>query len=238
MLSSLSLGWFAVRFVISPRAQNYGSSLVGPRAPCWHPAAGLWWPPAPHKECGAVSVRHRSYGAYRLRLCVPARMLEHKLAAVSAEFSQPAETQDPTRRRSLYSWLTDPSKRKRLASLGTAGALSYLYVKVLKHMVLSSITWYLVAARTGLPPLQRWPTFLSIYASLYLAASPLQPAKFALVVALTPVTDKLAHRLSARLKVSKNNAFGLVLLAGGVLGGALWAMALSLAGLLAGVAAW
>ena len=36
---------------------------------------------------------------------------------------------------------TDPEKRKRVASMGAAGALSYLSVKILKHMTLTTLAW-------------------------------------------------------------------------------------------------
>jgi len=153
-----------------------------------------------------------------------------------SESSLPPATPPP--RQGLASWLTDPKKREKLAAFGTAGMISYWAVKVFKHMIMSSLAWYLTSVRTGALPTTRWPTFVSVYASLYLAATPLQPVKFALVAAMTPATDRFAAGLGGRMGISKGKAFLVLLLAGSTVAAAAWAAAVMLAGFLAGVPIW
>lgn len=116
--------------------------------------------------------------------------------------------------------------------------LSYLFFKALKHMTLSSIAWYFIAIRTGEPPTKHWAAFLSAYGTLYVASAPLQPAKFALVAALTPAVDRTAASACRRLGVSKSVAVAVLVASGVVVGSVLWALLISLAGLLAGVPLW
>lgn len=137
--------------------------------------------------------------------------------------------------RGWRAWLIDPERRKRVTTMGTAGALSYLLVKVLKHVALTSVAWYLVALRTGHSPRQHWPTFLSAYASLYVTIYPLQPAKYALVLALAPAARRVIDRVRVWLRVSRGRAVALVLAWGAIVIAALWALMISMAGLLAGV---
>mmetsp|Transcript_25413 Transcript_25413/g.38612 ORF Transcript_25413/g.38612 Transcript_25413/m.38612 type:complete len:239 (+) Transcript_25413:77-793(+) len=137
--------------------------------------------------------------------------------------------------RFLPAWMTDPERRAKLTSMGAAGALSYLALKVLKHAVLSSLAWYLVGVRSGKNPLESWATFLSLYGSLYVAAAPFQPAKLALVAAFTPVVDRCLRSLTRRLQGRRGLAIAMIVIFI-VLGGAvLWPLAVILASQMAGV---
>lgn len=122
--------------------------------------------------------------------------------------------------------LLDPSKRRRMASLGPAAALSYTFVKGTKLALLNFCACYIAAMRTGVAPTRCWPSVLSTYAALYVATAPIQPVKWAAVVALTPVADKLTKKTSKQLRVSAAQALALLLVAAVVFSVLLWALAI------------
>ncbi|CAE8631596.1 unnamed protein product [Polarella glacialis] len=95
------------------------------------------------------------------------RLTQRRADALPEEKAQNADADAPQARQGLS------AKGKRLAALGTAGALSYALLKGLKHAIIAAIAWYLVARRTGVPPPRNWPAFLTSYAAVYLASSPL-----------------------------------------------------------------
>mmetsp|Transcript_58732 Transcript_58732/g.163908 ORF Transcript_58732/g.163908 Transcript_58732/m.163908 type:complete len:237 (-) Transcript_58732:122-832(-) len=155
-------------------------------------------------------------------------------AAAAAQASSPP----PSLVSRLVAWLRKPERRKKLASLGVVGALSYWVVKLLKHSVLFSISWYVVAARTGASPLQRWPNLLSVYASLYLTASTLQPLKFAAVVAFTPGMGRMLEWLALKFSIRKRSAVVVAFFTTTVLGLGLGTLGVMAASFLAGTPIW
>lgn len=127
---------------------------------------------------------------------------------------------------------------KRLLSAGTAGAISYGYVKAVKHAVLTFVSCYIVARRTGASPLRHWPQLVAAYASLYLVIAPAQPIKYAGIVALTPVWDRFAARLGRRFRIGKARACSLLLIGAVILGVLLWGLAIVAAVCVARVPLW
>ncbi|OLP91999.1 hypothetical protein AK812_SmicGene26237 [Symbiodinium microadriaticum] len=134
--------------------------------------------------------------------------------------------------------LVSAKKRKRLASLGTSSVLSYLLLKFLKHSIINAVAWYLTAKRLGVSPLQKWPTFLATYAAVYVASTPLQPAKWAVIVAMSPVLDRTMEKISARMGWSKQTTAGAILLGISALGAIVWMLGVLVAGSLARVSIW
>ncbi|CAE7937448.1 unnamed protein product, partial [Symbiodinium sp. KB8] len=139
---------------------------------------------------------------------------------------------------SLLAGLVSAKKRKRLASLGTSSVLSYLLLKFLKHSIINAVAWYLTAKRLGVSPLQKWPTFLATYAAVYVASTPLQPAKWAVIVAMSPVLDRTMEKISARMGWSKQTTAGAILLGISALGAIVWMLGVLVAGSLARVSIW
>ncbi|CAJ1341200.1 unnamed protein product [Effrenium voratum] len=136
-----------------------------------------------------------------------------------------------TRRRSQ-------SRRERLASLGAAGALSYTSLKLLKHAVINGIAWYLTAKRLGLPPPRRWPTFMATYAAVYVASTPLQPVKWAMIAAMSPAVDRMMGSMSGRLQWSKKQTAGLLFLIVAAIAAVVWLSGILLASALAKTPIW
>ncbi|CAE7266453.1 unnamed protein product [Symbiodinium sp. CCMP2592] len=134
--------------------------------------------------------------------------------------------------------LVSAKKRKRLASLGTSSVLSYLLLKFLKHAIINAVAWYLTAKRLGVSPLQKWPTFLATYAAVYVASTPLQPAKWAVIVAMSPVLDRTMEKISDRMGWSKQTTAGAILLGISALGASVWMLGVLVAGSLARVSIW
>lgn len=132
--------------------------------------------------------------------------------------------------------LRDPSKRRRIASLGPAAALSYTFVKGIKLALLNFFACYIAAMRSGVAPTRCWPSVLSTYAALYIATVPIQPAKWVVVAALTPAADKLTKKTSEQLRVSGAQALALLLVAAVAFSVLLWALAILAASFVARMA--
>jgi len=142
---------------------------------------------------------------------------------VAASTTAPSATAEPQ------------SKWQRIASLGAAGILTWVTVKLLKIISLSSLAWYLVAKQTGMSPLRHWGRLLTAYASVYVASMPVLPFKYAMVVGLTPAVDGFLFRLARRLQVSRSKACLVCGIVIAISGCALWALTIALASCLAGI---
>ncbi|CAE8740948.1 unnamed protein product [Polarella glacialis] len=160
------------------------------------------------------------------------RLTQRRADALPEEQAQHADADASQPRQGLS------AKGKRLAALGTAGALSYALLKGLKHAIIAAIAWYLVARRTGVPPPQSWPAFLTSYAAVYLASSPIQPVKWAAIAAITPAMDRFMTAVAGRTRMTKKQVAGLLLVAIGAGSAAIWALGVVCASALAGVPVW
>ena len=67
------------------------------------------------------------------------------------------KAESPSRWRRVRDWLIDAENRKRFASMGTAGVLSYGVVSNINYIPLFSYAWYLVAVRSKASPIHQWP---------------------------------------------------------------------------------
>merc|ERR1712118_69477 len=125
-------------------------------------------------------------------------------------------------RQKLWKKLWQKKPKSRVASLGAAGGLTYWNFKMLKHTILTFLSWYVVSVRTGLSPRLQWQKFLSYYASFYVSSAALQPMKIAAIFLLAPKVDDALSRLATRLSLDKKFAILLAFFISTVFGGALY----------------
>eukprot|EP00931_Biecheleriopsis_adriatica_P111023 TRINITY_DN85368_c0_g1_i1.p1 TRINITY_DN85368_c0_g1~~TRINITY_DN85368_c0_g1_i1.p1 ORF type:complete len:245 (-),score=35.63 TRINITY_DN85368_c0_g1_i1:93-827(-) len=158
-----------------------------------------------------------------------------------AETSKPATGSEPKakgRWQRLRSWLTDAESRRRFASMGAAGVLSYGLVSNLNYIPLWAFAWYVVAARNGVSPVHQWPTFLSFYATLYVANNILRPLKLVALGVVTPRVDRLFSWTMRKFSLGKKRAVALVYVVLNTLVILLMGLSIAAASLCAGVPIW
>ena len=109
-----------------------------------------------------------------------------QLSGVRANQLLTSRKAEPSRWRRVRDWLIDAENRKRFASMGTAGVLSYGVVSNINYIPLFSYAWYLVAVRSKASPIHQWPAFLSTYATLYIFNNVLRPIKLVVIGFVTP----------------------------------------------------
>lgn len=125
--------------------------------------------------------------------------------------------------------------KTRLASLGAAGSLTYNGVKWIKHSLLVSSAWYLVARSTGVSPFKQVPELMKMYAKVYASIVLFNPAKYALIVAASPAVERLVAHLARALSVQKAMAYTIMFAVVNLSGAAFYAAALLLASMFSGV---
>ncbi|CAE7255646.1 unnamed protein product [Symbiodinium sp. CCMP2456] len=144
----------------------------------------------------------------------------------------------PSRWKKIQLWLTDAENRKRFASMGAAGVLSYSVVSNVNYIPLFAGAWYLVSTRTHISPAHQWPVFLSTYATLYFLNNVLRPAKLVVVGFVTPRVNRCFDWVMTKFGIGKKLAVTLTYVILNL--GAVLLMGLSVLGasVLAGVPIW
>lgn len=139
------------------------------------------------------------------------------------------EARKITSRKKWWKRLWQKKTNSSIASLGAAGGLTYWNVKMLKHTILTFLSWYVVSVRTGLSPRLQWQKFLSYYASFYVSSAALQPIKIAAIFLLAPKVDDTLSRLATRLSLDKKLATLMAFFISTVFGGAVYSSSIVLA---------
>ncbi len=135
-------------------------------------------------------------------------------------------------------WLTDAENRRRFASMGTAGVLSYGVVSNVNYIPLFSYAWYLVAVRSKRSPLDQWPSFLSTYATLYIFNNVLRPVKLVVIGFVTPRIERSFTWMMNKFGIGRKRAVLLVYITLNSLAVLLMAVSVLAASCLAGVSIW
>lgn len=135
-------------------------------------------------------------------------------------------------------WLTDAENRKRFASMGTAGVLSYGVVSNVNYIPLFSYAWYLVAVRSKRSPLDQWPAFLSTYATLYIFNNVLRPVKLVVIGFVTPRIERSFTWMMNKFGIGRKRAVLFVYIMLNSLAVLLMAVSVLAASCLAGVSIW
>jgi hypothetical protein len=125
--------------------------------------------------------------------------------------------------------------RESVASLGAAGGLTYWNFKMLKHSIITFLSWYLISVRTGISPRLQWPKFLAYYTSLYVSIAFLQPMKFAAIALLTPTVDRKLKQLAEKFGLDRKLAFAAAFAISTVSGGAFYCSSVVMASALSHV---
>lgn len=137
----------------------------------------------------------------------------------------------------LRNWFTDAENRRRFASMGAAGVLSYGVVSNANYIPLFAYAWYLVSVHTKVSPLHQWPAFLSTYATLYVFNNVLRPIKLVALGLVTPRVDSCFNWLAGR-GIGRKRAVLLVYVVLNSLTILLMALSVFGASCLAGVRIW
>mmetsp|Transcript_71427 Transcript_71427/g.126174 ORF Transcript_71427/g.126174 Transcript_71427/m.126174 type:complete len:169 (+) Transcript_71427:3-509(+) len=135
-------------------------------------------------------------------------------------------------------WLTDAESRRRFASMGAAGVLSYGLVSNVNYIPLFSFAWYVVAVQTGMSPVKQWPKFLAYYATLYLFNNILRPVKLVALGFVTPKVDRCFGWTMKKFNIGKKRAIALVYILANLSVTVLMFLCVAFASLLAGVPMW
>eukprot|EP00438_Fugacium_kawagutii_P006051 Skav218234 [mRNA] locus=scaffold4566:147522:148010:+ [translate_table: standard] len=152
--------------------------------------------------------------------------------------SRRAEDSPKSPFRRVRDWLTDAENRKRFASMGTAGVLSYGVVSNINYIPLFSYAWYLVAVRTRNSPIHQWPVFLSTYATLYVFNNILRPIKLVVIGFVTPRIERSFTWMMERFGIGRKRAVLIVYVMLNALAVFLMAVSVLAASCLAGVPIW
>ena len=160
----------------------------------------------------------------------------HKWLTIRKAEESPERSKSRFRR--VRDWLTDADNRKRFASMGTAGVLSYGVVSNVNYIPLFSYAWYLVAVRTKVSPIHQWPAFLSTYATLYIFNNVLRPIKLVVIGFVTPRVERSFTWMMDKLGIGRKRAVLLVYVTLNTLAVLLMGVSVLAASCLAGVPIW
>lgn len=156
----------------------------------------------------------------------------------SRDFLTSRKAESPSRWRRVRDWLTDAENRKRFASMGTAGVLSYGVVSNINYIPLFSYAWYRVAVRSKASPIHQWPAFLSTYATLYIFNNVLRPIKLVVIGFVTPRVERSFTWMMEKLGIGRKRAVLLVYVMLNTLAVLLMGLSVLAASCLAGVPIW
>lgn len=190
-----------------------------------------------------VTFRHTRYSNFPAKMRLYAEAPSDSLQAVDDSVSSLNGRTSQKRSSSwsvkkMFRWMTDANNRKRFASMGTAGMLSYGLISNVNYIPLFSVAWYLVSVRTQISPLQQWNTFMGCYLSLWVVNNALRPVKVIAIAAFTPVLDRLFTSVAKRFNWSKQRAVALIFLVTNLGVTVLFGVGVLLASLLSGVPIW
>lgn len=161
-----------------------------------------------------------------------------QLSGVRANQLLTSRKAEPSRWRRVRDWLIDAENRKRFASMGTAGVLSYGVVSNINYIPLFSYAWYLVAVRSKASPIHQWPAFLSTYATLYIFNNILRPIKLVVIGFVTPRVERSFTWMMEKLGIGRKRAVLLVYVMLNTLAVLLMGLSVVAASCLAGVPIW
>ena len=179
---------------------------------------------------------HSDFRAPRLPLARTSKSDTRQVWLLSQKTQEAKETAK-SRWSRFCNWCTDAENRKRFASMGAAGVLSYGVVSNLNYIPLFAYAWYVVAIRSKVSPIHQWPAFLSTYATLYIFNNMLRPIKLVVIGFVTPRVDSCFTWLVEK-GLGRKRAILLVYVVLNLLAVILMALSVLAASCLAGVSVW